>query len=182
MDKGYEKETFKTIKIKSSVAKRFRNYCRTISKSQSMTLLLMVGFFEMNGISPEDPLGDTMASLKGQIIKRSNAVIAIIKNIEKTHHKPTTAILQSLFEETASIEKEADTSFDFGTPTLISEQEELTYYKNAYYKTQEAHNQMKRDTKELLKKVKYVKSNFGIGHYRWNITTEALEAFKQKLH
>ncbi|PKQ45948.1 BfmA/BtgA family mobilization protein [Confluentibacter flavum] len=37
MDKGYEKEKFETIKIKTSVAKRFRNYCRTISKSKSMT-------------------------------------------------------------------------------------------------------------------------------------------------
>lgn len=181
MDKGYEKEKFETIKIKTSVAKRFRKYCRTISKSQSMALYHMVGFFEMNGLSPEDDLGDTMAALKGQIIKRSNAVIAIIKNIEKIHHKPTTAILQSLFEETASIEKEADEVFDFGTPTLITENEELTYYKNAYYKTQETHNDMKRETKELLKKVKYVKNNFGIGHYRWNITSEALEAFKQKL-
>jgi hypothetical protein len=182
MDKGYEKERFESLSIKTSVAKRFRNYCRTISKSQSMTLRHMVNFFEMNGISPEDHLGDTITSLKGQIIKRSNAVIAIIKNIEKIHHKPTTAILQSLFEETASMEKEAAEVFDFGTPTLITENEELTYYKNAYYKTQETHNEMKRETRELLKKVKYVKNNFGIGHYRWNITTEALDAFKQKIN
>ncbi|MFD0837401.1 BfmA/BtgA family mobilization protein [Mariniflexile aquimaris] len=181
MDKGYEKEKFETIKIKTSVVKRFRTYCRNISKSQSMTLYHMVNFFETNGISPEDDLGDTISALKGQIIKRSNAVIAIIKNIEKIHHKPTTAILQSLFEETASIEKESDTLFDFGTPTLITENEELTYYKNAYYRSQETHNQMKRETKELLKKVKYVKNNFGIGHYRWNITTDTLEAYKQKL-
>jgi hypothetical protein len=126
-------------------------------------------------------LGDTITSLKGQIIKRSNAVIAIIKNIEKTHHRPTTAILQSLFEETAAIENEATEVFDFETPKLITENEELEYYKNAYYKTQETHNQMKQDTRELLKKVNYVKNNFGIGHYRLNVAKEALEAFKQKL-
>ena len=181
MDKGYEKERFESLSIKTSVAKRFRNYCRSISRSQSMALLEMIRFFERNGVSPEDHLGDTITSLKGHIIKRSNAVIAIIKNIEKIHHKPTTAILQSLFEETASIEKEAAEAFDFGTPKLITENEELAYYKNAYYRTQEAHNQMKRDTRELLKKVNYVKNNFGIGHYRWNITRDALEAFKQKL-
>ena len=181
MDKGYEKERFESLSIKASVAKRFRSYCRTNSKSQSMTLRHMVDFFEINGISPEDHLGDTIATLKGQIIKRSNAVIAIIKNIEKIHHKPTTAILQSLFEETASIEKEAAEAFDFGTPKLITENEELEYYKNAYYKTQETHSQMKQDIRELLKKVNYVKNNFGIGHYRLNVTKEAFEAFKQKL-
>jgi hypothetical protein len=181
MDKGYEKEKFESLSIKTSVAKRFRNYCKSISKSQSMALLHMVRFFEINGISPEDHLGDTITSLKGQIIKRSNAVIAIIKNIEKTHHRPTTAILQSLFEETAVIENETAEVFEFGDPKLITENEELEYYKNAYYKIQETHNQMKRDTRELLKKVNHVKNNFGIGHYRLNVTKEALEAFKQKL-
>ena len=182
MDLGYEKEGFAGMRIKVSVAKRFRKFCRTKGKSQSMVLLAMVDFFEINGVSPEDHLGDTISALKGQIIKRSNAVIAIIKNIEKIHHKPTTAILQSLFEETAAIEKEAAEIFDFGTPKLITENEELTYYKTAYYKTQETHNQMKQETRALLKKVNYVKNNFGIGHYRWNITKETLEAFKQKLN
>lgn len=183
MDKGHEKERFESLSIKTSVANKFRNYCRTISKSQSMTLRHMVDFFELNGVSPQDNLGDTIASLKGQVIKRSNAVIAIIKNIEKIHHKPTTAILQSLFEETSLIEKEQNDEepFDFGTPKLITENEELEYYKNAYYKTQETYNNLKQDTKGLLKKVKYVRNNFGIGHYRLDITKEDLEQLKQKL-
>lgn len=180
MDQGYEKEKFETFKIKTSVAKKFRNYCRTISKSQSMTLRHMVDFFELNGVSPQDNLGDTISSLKGQVIKRSNAVIAIIKNIEKIHHKPTTAILQSLFEETSNIDKEDEDAFEFGTPTLITENEELEYYKKAYYKTQETNNDLKQDIKELLKKIKYVRNNFGMGHYRLNITKEDLEHFKQK--
>ena len=180
MDQGYEKERFESLSIKTSVAKKFRNYCRTISKSQSMTLRHMVDFFEMNGVSPQDNLGDTISTLKGQVIKRSNAVIAIIKNIEKIHHKPTTAILQSLFEETSNIDKEDEDSFEFGTPTLITENEELEYYKKAYYKTEETNNDLKKDIKELLKKVKYVRNNFGMGHYRLNITKEALEHLKQK--
>jgi len=181
MDKGYEKEKFETIKIKTSVVKKFRCFSKSISKSQSMALLQMVDFFERNGVSPEDHLGDTITTLKGHIIKRSNAIIAIIKNIEKMHHKPTTAILQSLFEETASIEKESEEVFDFGTPTLISEHEELEYYKNAYYQSQESISNLKQDTKELLKKVQFIRNNFGIGHYRLNITKDVLEAFKHKL-
>lgn len=183
MDKGYEKERFESLSIKTSVAHKFRNYCRTISKSQTMTLRHMVDFFELNGVSPQDNLGDTISSLKGQIIKRSNTVIAIIKNIEKIHHKPTTAILQSLFEETSLIEKEQkeEETFDFGTPKLITENEELDYYKNAYYKTQETYNVLKQDTIGILKKVKYVRNNFGIGHYRLDITKEVLEQLKQKI-
>jgi hypothetical protein len=146
-----------------------------------MALRLMVEFFEDNGVSPEDRLGETIASLKGQIIKRSNAVISIIKNIEKMHHKPTTAILQTLFEQMSQIEPEDDETFDFGTPKLLTENEELHHYKNVYYKTQEAYNDLKQETKGLLKKVKFVRNNFGIGHYRLNITQESLETLKQKL-
>ena len=181
MDKGYEHEKFETIKIKCSVAGKFRNYCKTISRTQSMALLDMIGFFERNGVSPEDNLGETITSLKRQIIKRTNAVIAIIKNIEKTHHKPTTAILQSLFEETALIEKDDGDALYFGTPTLITENEELEYYRKEYYKTQEAYRGLGQETKGLLKKVKYVRNNFGMGHYRLNATEADLKRLQQKL-
>jgi hypothetical protein len=40
-----------------------------------------------------------MQTLESEIKKRINAVIAIIKDIEKQHDKPTTAMLQSLFME-----------------------------------------------------------------------------------
>ncbi|GGK22180.1 hypothetical protein GCM10007962_15390 [Yeosuana aromativorans] len=141
----------------------------------------MVDFFELNGVSPEDNLGETITSLKRQITKRSNAVIAIIKNIEKMHHRPTTAILQSLFEETAQIEKEGEDGFDFGTPALITENEELAYYRKEYYNTREAYRDLGEETKGLLKKIKYVRNNFGMGHYRLNATEADLKRLQQKL-
>ena len=97
MDKGYEKERFEKLGIKASVAERFREFCKKLSKSQSMTLLLMLDFFEANGISPNETLGPNMQTLESEIKKRINAVIAIIKDIEKNHDKPTTAMLESLF-------------------------------------------------------------------------------------
>ena len=181
MDKGYENERFESLSIKTSVARKFRSYCKAISKSQSMSLLHMVDFFELNGVSPEDNLGETITSLKRQIIKRSNAVIAIIKNIEKTHHKPTTAILQSLFEETAQIEKEEEDGFDFGTPALITENEELEYYRKEYYNIQQAYRDLVEETEGLLKKIQYVRNNFGMGHYRLNATEADLKRLQQKL-
>lgn len=105
MDIGYEKERFETFKIKASVAKKFRRYCKAISKSQSMALLLMIEFFEDNGISPMEAFGPNMQTLASLIKKRNNAVIAIMKDIEKTQTKPTTAMLQLLFEETESPKK-----------------------------------------------------------------------------
>jgi hypothetical protein len=179
MDKGYEKEKFETIKIKTSVAKRFRNYCRTISKSQSMTLHHMVDFFEINGISPEDNLGDTIAMLKGQIMKRSNAVIAIIKNIEKIHHKPNTAILQSLFEETTSIKKEEDDDFGFSQPKLITENEELQYYKKQYELLRDENFKFRNTMTNFLNKINHEKRHFGSGILKLNLNKIDFDNFRK---
>ena len=98
MDIGYEKERFESFKIKASVAKKFRKFSKGISKSQSMTLLLMLEFFEHNGIAPTETLGPKMQTLEGLIKKRINGVIAILKDIEKTQTKPTAAMLMALME------------------------------------------------------------------------------------
>ncbi|WP_199185055.1 BfmA/BtgA family mobilization protein [Aquimarina sp. I32.4] len=103
MDKGYEKERFEKLGIKISVAIRFRQFCKKMSKSQSMTLLLMIDFFEGNGISPAESMGPHMETLEKRmsllIKKRINGMIAIMKDIEKNQTKPTVAMIQSLFEE-----------------------------------------------------------------------------------
>ncbi|WP_026839375.1 BfmA/BtgA family mobilization protein [Gillisia sp. JM1] len=98
MDERFKKEKFKTLSIKISIDKKFRLYCKNISRSHSMTLLLMMEFFEKNGISPEESLGPHVQTLEALIKKRINALIAIIKDIEKNQTKPTLAILQSLIE------------------------------------------------------------------------------------
>lgn len=98
MDKGYEKEKFVTLSIKASVAKKFKRYSKGISRSQSMALLLMLEFFENNGISPEESLGPQMQTLEHTMKKRINGVIAILKDIEKNQTKPTMGMLMALLE------------------------------------------------------------------------------------
>lgn len=104
MDKGYENEKFEKLGIKISVAKRFRAFSKKMSKSQSMTLLLMLDFFENNGLSPAESIGPRMETLEQRISilikKRMNGMIAIMKDIEKHQTKPTVAMMQSLFAVT----------------------------------------------------------------------------------
>ena len=106
MDRGYEKERFESFKIKASVAKKFRKYSREISQSRSMTLLLMLEFFENNGISPTENFGPKMVTLESLIKKRINGVIAILKDIEKTQTKPTAGILSALLEQSEPKKKQ----------------------------------------------------------------------------
>ncbi len=99
MDRGYEKERFEKLGIKVSVAQKFRQFCKKMSLSQSMTLLLMIEFFEENSISPHESIGPKMQTLESLIKKRINGVIAIMKDIEKNQTKPTVAMIQSLFQQ-----------------------------------------------------------------------------------
>lgn len=102
MDKTFKKEQFQTIKLKASVAKKFRRFSKAMCQSQSMTLGLMLDFFESNGISPNESMGPQMQTLESLIKKRINGMIAIVKDIEKNQTKPTVAMLQALFEQAPS--------------------------------------------------------------------------------
>lgn len=103
MDRGYEKEQFKSLSIKASVADKFNKFCKEMSLSKSMTLLVMMDFFQENGISPAESMGPNMETLEKRISllikKRMNGMIAIMKDIEKNQTKPTVAMLHSLFEQ-----------------------------------------------------------------------------------
>ena len=138
MDKRYEKERFESISIKTSVAKKFRRYCRSISKSQSLSLLVMIEFFETNGISPKESLGPHIQTLASLIKKRNNAVIAIMKDIEKTQTKPTNAMMNLLFKEAAEDEEEEQVLLeevlsDGMAEEQFTEHTELEYYRNQYF-------------------------------------------------
>ena len=109
MDEELKKERFEKLGIKTSVALRFRKFCKKMSKSQSMTLMLMLDFFEENGISPAESMGPRMETLETRmatlIKKRMNGMIAILRDIEKSQTKPTAAMLYSLFEQSEPTKK-----------------------------------------------------------------------------
>ncbi len=58
----------------------------------------MLDFFFYNEISPKEKLGPTGRTIEAKLLKRINAVIAIMRDVEKTQTKPTVAMIQTLFE------------------------------------------------------------------------------------
>jgi len=58
----------------------------------------MLDFFFYNEISPKEKLGPTGRTIEASIKKRINAVIAIMRDMEKSQTKPTVAMLESLFQ------------------------------------------------------------------------------------
>lgn len=179
MDEGFEKERFVTFKLKSSVAKMFRRFCKHYGKSQSLSLLDMILFFETNEISPSERFGETITSLKLQMKKRFNALIAIIKSIEKHQTEPTAYLIKRLFE--VSAQQEAEDQIDFMPQELITENEELKYYQKQYRNSQKQYDELKSDTQLMLKKLKHVRTSFGVGYYRLNLNKEDIERIKNNM-
>ncbi len=100
MDEEFKKEPFVTLKLKKSVVVEFRKFCIKQKLSQSMTLKDMLYFFERNQLSPTDDIPDHLVKVERKILKRINAVIAIMKDVEKTQTLPTVGMLQALFSTT----------------------------------------------------------------------------------
>lgn len=91
-------DTFIGIRFKKETAKRFQEFSRTHFKSHTETMEAILDFFFYNEISPKEKLGPTGRTIEASIKKRINAVIAIMRDVEKTQTKPTAAMIASLFQ------------------------------------------------------------------------------------
>lgn len=91
-------DSFITIRFKRETAKRFQKFSKKHFKSHSDTMATMLDFFQENEISPKEKLGPSVRTLEQLFKKRINAVIAIMRDMEKTQTKPTMAMLQTLFQ------------------------------------------------------------------------------------
>lgn len=100
MKKEEKIDSFSTVRFKIETAKRFREFSRKHFKSHSEAMATMLDFFLYNEISPKEKLGPTGRTMENSLKKRLNAIIAIIKDVEKNQSKPMLGMLQSLFEET----------------------------------------------------------------------------------
>ena len=91
-------DSFIGIRFKKETAKRFQTFSRTYFKSHTEAMATMLDFFFYNEISPKEKLGPSGRTIEAKLLKRINAVIAIMRDMEKTQTKPTVAMIQSLFE------------------------------------------------------------------------------------
>ncbi|AWX43644.1 hypothetical protein HME9304_00635 [Flagellimonas maritima] len=191
MDKGYEKERFRTVGIKSSVLKKFKSFSKRQGKSLSMTMLAMVEFFEHNGISPDERMHETIASLKHLIKRRFNAMVAIMRSIEKEQTLPTVSMIQALFEQELESEgEEWEGDFDFIEQQLTETKQpeehepwdmEITVPKIRYDRLEEQMEALKKDFTYVLNQVSVVKNRFGKDHLKLDLNSGAIEKYRTKL-
>lgn len=158
-------DDFNAIRLRKKTLDKFKTYSKKISPSYSETLDFMMAFFKDNNLSPYDTLPTSHTSLMNVFNKRMDAIVSIFRNVEETQLKPTKKMLESLFEEMEEKQPQFVEKTEFKEPVLITENEELTYYRDAYYKQQTEFNELKYKLKDTLEKFKLVKNTFGANHY-----------------
>lgn len=174
-------DSFNTIRLKKKTIKKFKEYSKSLSPSYSETLDFMIAFFEDNHISPYDTLRMSNQVYLNKFNKRMNAVVSIFRNIEETQLKPTKKMLESLFEEKEEKQPMLVEKTKFVEPVLTTENEELTYFRNEYYKKQTEINNLKYKLKETFEKFKLVKNAFSANHYVLKLTIEEHNLLKDQL-
>lgn len=174
---------FSGINVKKDIAERFRAFSKDVSKSHSETLEAMLNFFKWNHLHPNDDLGVKRDDTK----KRINALIAIIRNIEKQQTLPTKAMLDTLFQEIAQSDEQEEIEmtedpFDFGTPETITRDTELEHYRNRFEEIQQQLSRYKNNMDILLSRLHHVKGTFGKGYHKLDMDKDELEHFKKALN
>ncbi|MBC73578.1 MAG: hypothetical protein CMH47_15220 [Muricauda sp.] len=90
---------FARINFRVETTNRFREFSKELDHTHTETLEAMMDFFVQYKINPFGDLGKDLQGLELHLNKRINALIAIVKNIEKHQTGPTTAMMQLLFEQ-----------------------------------------------------------------------------------
>ncbi|TMU50444.1 BfmA/BtgA family mobilization protein [Flagellimonas algicola] len=180
-------DDFKTVRIKKKTLSRFKNFSRKVGSSYSHTLNMVIDFFEWHGFMPSERFEKSIGQELVKNRKRTDAVIAIIKDIEKNQTLPTIGMMQALFNQEL---KNGDDDFD-----IIGEhmkevkppekdpiyEGEITVPKIRYERLEEKTTSLKTDLKYILENVKVVKGGFGKVYLKLELTPGELEKFKRRL-
>ena len=162
------------LQLKANTAKRFREFSKKNNSNQSETLDLILDFFEQNNLSPFETLVPSKVSLEQLIKKRIDAVIAILKNIEKTQTKPSLLMLELLMEGRSVPKLQVAKKEKLSSPNEKS----LAQLELEISRVQELLKTNKRDLEYLIQNVEIKSSAFGPDYLKLNIPRSEFEDYK----
>lgn len=180
------KGSFLSINFHRNTVIRFKGFCIKTGATYTDTLDNMMDFFDRYQISPLENFGPTVRGMEANINKRINSIIAIVKDIEKYQTKPTTAMLELLFERSPHMES-ARTIKPY-------EKQKMDPQREAFIKKIEAAIEMERENTDLkielkmyrtdmiglLDKIHLIKSSFTRTRLELDMDPKDFEELKMK--
>lgn len=176
---------FGTIRLHHRTIKRFKGFSRKFSKSYSESLEAVMDFFEWHGIQPSKRFADQINKEEQKTRKRVEAVIAIIRNIEKTQTLPTNIMLEALFgkHEIVRERKEpklVETKFEKLTREEWNKKENKVS-RIKYDRLKEKHITNLERMIATLNKVEKIKPRFGKPYLKLEVSPMELAKLKRQL-
>ena len=180
------KVQFGRINFRVDTVHRFRRFSKSYEKTHSEVLDGMLDFFVKYQLSPFQDFGPNIRGMEANIKKRINAMIAILKDIEKHQTKPTTSMLQLLFEQTTPKQKQPELLLEEFTEV---EHEDELFDAPVDTQLQKEKDELKRDLENtrklfedfLLTKIKIVKATFGKERLHLEMTVSEYRKLKEQL-
>lgn len=189
MGKKHRTYRYSAISIKAKVAVRFRAFSKKMAQSHSECLESIMDFFEWHGLDPSKRFTKSIIQeiLKNRqrtetSIKRNEATIAIIRDIEINQTKPNNAMLLALFGEDVKTKKPLRKEKKLIEKNIESQTEiEVTVPKILYERLAEKLEKIKEDYSHVLDKIALVKGSFGKAYFKLELSPAELEKLKRTL-
>ncbi|MEM1337090.1 MAG: BfmA/BtgA family mobilization protein [Bacteroidota bacterium] len=165
--------TFLSINFHKKTVERFKGFCQKHGATYTDTVEDMMDFFDRYQLSPRVDYGKNLWDMEGNIKKRINAVIAIIKDVEKHQTAPTNAMIRSLFEQDPKAEEEEQPELllaeatHFEAITKIPSRPEMELLTT------------RKDLGNLLSRIRRVSTGLGKKRLQLDMGLEEFEALKQ---
>lgn len=170
------------LNLQAKVVVRFRAFSKRIARSHAETLTAMIDFFEWHGYTPYQRFGQDIIEGQKKNRKRIEAVIAIIKDIEKNHDKPTTAMLQSLFQGVVEKEEPVRKEKLFkDKPRTKKEQVETTVSKIVHERTELKLEEVRKGFRYVLNHIELVNNRFGKDYLKLELSQQEFLRISREL-
>lgn len=181
--KKKKKSDFSAISINRIVAGRYREFSKKISKSHTMTLELMIDFFEGAKISPKNKYLMNHMGYVHYMTKRFDYIEELLRNWEKNSSIPKIHdMLKKVFDfaEEEERSKRKDLEFQQKMFDQFLKRDKVTQYDN--YMLKENWKKERNRVLKLLDKITLEKPRFGKSYYKIKIEESDLESLRQDLN
>ena len=178
-----KKSDFSAISINRIVAGRYREFSKKISKSHTLTLELMMDFFEGAKISPKNKYLMNYMGSEHRLSKRLDYLEELLRNWEKNSSIPKIhEMLKKVFDFAEQEEKNSRKDLELQQKMFDQslKRVKVTQYDN--YMLKENWKKERKRVLKLLDGITLEKPRFGKSYHKIKIEESDLVSLKQVLN
>jgi hypothetical protein len=175
-----KRNDFSAISINRIVAERFRFYSKTVARSHTETLELMMDFFEGARISPKNKYLMNYMGYNHRLNKRFDYIEELLRQWGRNSTFPKLhKTLKRIFDEADRLEQEKIDDLEFQLK-LLKDEKANSISKYQYEESKRAQREDRQQILDILEKLQWVKPKFGKPYFKLEMEASELARLKFK--